>query len=359
MDATAVAAIAAVVTLPLGLVQWRSTRAQARSAEVDLLREMRADWLELKSQWHKALLTAIGPDSYYSPASMEIRETFRKLIEDIQSIPDVEDPGWHAHLNNTRDRSHEFEQAERDVLFFLATLASVVLTGRLSPSLAYTVIGPDVVRRSRQIRVLLGAAKPDWYSLDRAEEKEEQSESSTGELTDEEDAVALVKEIEEDDGEDQECPWVYWVDSLPGLTDRILGLMDVLWAEGVRRYDLETHDLVAGASVKYDTQSGLRNRLRIRRLCREHGSRFTNWRLERSLLVSEFLPIGPPRRVDFISLQVVPDHLQGWGIRGWVRRNRAFIKGRFKRSRRSLALEMPVDPVAVGRSPGESPFVGF
>jgi hypothetical protein len=168
-----------------------------------------------------------------------------------------------------------------------------------------------------------------------------------------------MKEIEEDDGDDPECPWVYWVDSLPGLTDRILGLMDVLWAEGVRRYDLETHDLVAGAAIKYETRSGLRNRLRIRRLCREHGSRFTGWRLERSLLVSEFLPISPPRRVDFISLQVVPDQLQGWGIRGLVRRNRAFIKGRFKKSSRSLTLEMPVDPIAAKGSSGESPFEGF
>ncbi len=356
MDAGAVAAIAAVVTLPLGLVQWRSTRAQARSAEVDLLREMRADWLGLKPQWHKALLTAIGPDSYYSPADMGTREQFRQLIEDIQSTPGTEDPNWSAHLNNTRDRSHEFEQAQRDVLFFLATLASVVLRGRLSPALAYTVIGPDVVRRSRQIRVLLGAAAPDWYSLDRTDEDGPADQAGETPLSE---AEQLLEELDDDAGDDQECPWVYWVDSLPGLTDRVLGLMDVLWAEGARRYDLETHDLVAGAATKYHTKSGRRNRLRIRRLCREHNSRLAGWKLERSLLVGEFLPLGPPRRVDFIALEVVPEPLRGWGARGWARRNWAFFKGRFRRSRRSVTLELPVDPVALTTSSGESPFSGI
>jgi hypothetical protein len=274
-------------------------------------------------------------------------------------MPDTEDPGWHAYLNNTRDRSHEFEQAERDVLFFLATLASVVLRGHLSPSLAYTVIGPDVVRRSRQIRVLLGAAQPDWYSLDRTEEREEQSGISATKSSKEEADTELVEETEDGAEDELECPWVYWVDSLPGLTDRILGLMDVLWAESVRRYDLETHDLVAGAVTKYHTKSGLRNRLRIRRLCREHDSHITGWRLERLLLAGEFLPLGPPRRVDFFSLEVVPEHLRGWGIRGWARRNWAFVKGRFKKSKRSLVLEVPVEPVAVTGPPNGSPFSGI
>src|ERR1700761_7057011 len=120
MDAGTVAAIAAVVTVPIGLIQWRSAGQQARSAEVDLLRQMRSDWLALKPQWHRAILTAIGPDSYYSPASGEIRSRFRGLIAEMAAEPETGDPTWFAWHQQTRDASHEFEQAERDVLFFLA-----------------------------------------------------------------------------------------------------------------------------------------------------------------------------------------------------------------------------------------------
>jgi hypothetical protein len=330
MDAGLVAAIAAVVALPIYASQWHSARGAARNAEVDLLREMRADWLAIQTQWHKAILTAIGPDSYYSPAKLSTRREFRELVEDMAAEPDTSDDRWHEWHQNTRDRSHEYEQAERDVLFFLATLASMVFKGRLSPDLAYTVVGMDVARRSRQVRTLLGVAAPNWT----LEPQEPEEKESTGA----DPAQALLREMEEDD---PECPWVYWVDSLPGLTDRILGLLDVLWAEAARRYDLETHDLVAAALLKKQSGSGLANRLRVRRIAREHGSRVAGWKLERRLIEAEFLRLGPPRKIQFVELELVPPQVQGWGIRGFRRRRTTFWKGRLRRSMRRLDLALP------------------
>jgi hypothetical protein len=343
MDAAIVAAVAAVVTVPIGLIQWHSAREQARSAEVGLLREMRSDWLALKPQWHRAILTAICPDSYYSPADGEIRSTFRKLVADIAAEPKPGDPAWFAWHQETRDRSHEFEQAERDVLFFLATLASAVFRGRLSPDLAYTVVGLDVVRRSRQVRVLLGEAPAEW-----AYESDEEKEANAAEvaaMSDQEILESVMSAAQgEAEAEPKKCPWCYWVDSLPGLTDRILGLLDILWAEGARRYDMQTHDLVAAAELKRISGSGLRNRLRVRRLAKEHGSHLTSSRLEKRLLAAEFIRIGPPRKFNFPSLEFVPPDARGWGARGRLRRLRHFLAGRLRRSRGGVTVSTPYEP---------------
>jgi hypothetical protein len=346
MSAGTIAAVAAVIALPLAVVQWLSVRAQARSEEVNLLREMRSDWLNLKPQWHMAVLTAIGPDDYYSPADQQTRQRFRTLIADIQNQPEVDMDAeasghgeWSRWHQNTRDRSHEFEQAERDVLFFLGTLASVVFRGRLSPNLAYTVVGLDIARRSRQIRVLLGQERARW-TIDIDPTSTEQG--------------MLEREVAGDTGEGPDCPWTYWVDSLPGLTDRILALLDALWAEAARQHDLQTHDLVAAAMLKRESRSGLRNRLRIRRVARQHGSRLSAWRLERGLLAAEYLPMGPPvQSTPFIDLEIVPSPVQGWGFRAWLRRNRAFLGGRLRRCRRTARLELPVSPQHVTNTQGE------
>jgi len=343
MDATIVAAAAAVITLPIGLIQWHSARGQARSAEVDLLREMRSDWLALKPQWHRAILTAIGPDSYYSPADSEIRSTFRTLVADMAAEPDLGDPAWFGWHQETRDRSHEFEQAERDVLFFLATLASAVFSGRLSPDLAYAVVGLDIARRSRQVRVLLREAPAEWFHESKEEMEADASEVAA--MSKEEGFESVVSAArEETQTETRKCPWCYWVDSLPGLTDRILGLLDVIWAEAARRYDMETHDLVAAAELKRVSGSGLRNRLRVRRLALEHGSRLTAIRLERRLLAAEFIRLGPPRRFDFPSLEFVPPRLRGWGVRSRPKRLARFLAGRLRRSTKGVTVSTPYEP---------------
>jgi hypothetical protein len=342
MDAAVVGTIAAVVAVPIGFIQWRSAKAQARNAEVDLLREMRSDWLALKPQWHRAILTAIGPESYYSPAEAETRARFNDLIVDIVAEPEIEDESWSSWHRQTRDRSHEFEQAERDVLFFLATLASVVFRGRLSADLAYTVVGLDVVRRSRQVRVLLGEAPADWVLEAEVAGSPEALESAEEGFS--EDAEVASGADGEAEPFAQRCPWDYWVDSLPGLADRILALLDVLWAEAARHYDMQTHDLVAAAELKRLSGSGRRNRLRVRRLAREHGSRPTGWRLERALLASEFVRLGPPRRFMFSSLEFVPPVLRGWGLKGRLRRSSRFWGGRLRRAPRGVSVDSPYEP---------------
>lgn len=269
---------------------------------------------------------------------MGTRITFRELIAKIVAEPDIEGDAWHQWHQETRDRSHEFEQAERDVLTFLATLASVVFRGRLSPDLAYTVVGLDVVRRSRQIRVLLGTEEAHWTIEKISSETEERK--GENEISDESLERVVLDEIG-DDEDGPECPWVYWVDSLPGLTDRVYGLLDILWAEAARRYDLQTHDLVAAALLKHSRGSGLRNRLRVRRIAKEHGSRLATWKLEWGLLSGEFLRTGPPRKIDILDLEIVPPLVQGWGFRGWVRRRKAFVLGRLKKSRRLAKFALP------------------
>ena len=284
-------------------------RAQARRAEVELLRAMRSDWQALKPQWYRALLPVLGPDDYYQPASVELREEFRKLREDMKlADPAVSGDEWLEWHHLTRARSHEYEQAARDVLYFLGALASVVFSGRLSPELAYTVVGPDIPRRSRQVRALLGLEAPKR-------------------------GIDLEEEVDEEVIRNRRRGWQYWVDNLPGLTERVLGLLDVLWAEAARQYDIEPLYLGMAAVHKHNTGSGLQNRLRVRRLAKEHRSRLTGWRLERRLIAAEYPPFGPARPKTDLPLlfEVIPDPIRGWGFEGWLQRNRAFLTGRLQR----------------------------
>lgn len=349
---------------------------------MDLLRQMQSDWLNLKPQWHRAILTAIGPDNFYSPAESEIRDRFSDLVQKLvleRPAPRTEEmKRWRQE---TRDASHEFEQAQRDVLFFLANLASEVFRGRLTPALAYDVVGLDVTRRSRQIRVLLGYDEARWqYETDdsfRSKVSDLQSLINEPE-PDKADLVSLVEELsgvsldkvgfdkaleeiqKRQDEQEFDCPWKYWVDSSPGLTDRILGLLDVLWAESAKLHDVETPDLVLAAQLKRDSGSGERNRRRIRRLCREHGSRLTGVRLERFLLNSEFISLGPPRRIRFLSHEEVPRELRGRGLIGRLRKVREFLRGRTELAVRSeLVCDQDEDPDLFVRIPVAEPSEGF
>ncbi len=266
-----------------------------------------------------------------------------KLVADMVAEPGSGDPAWFAWHQDTRDRSHEFEQAERDVLFFLATLSSAVFRGRLSPDLAYAVVGLDVARRSRQVRVLLGEATAEW--VHESDEEKEANAYEVVAMSDEEVLKSVMSTVHGGaEMEAKKCPWCYWVDSLPGLSDRILALLDILWAEAARRYDMETHDLVTAAELKRVSGSGLRNRLRVRRLAKEHGSRLTAKRLERRLLAAEFIRLGPPRRFDFPSLEFVPPNLRGWGMRGRLRRLSRFLAGRLRRTGRGVTVPTPYEP---------------
>ncbi len=253
--ATIAVGTATVLVALVGLV---FARAQNRRNEILLLRDLRGEWHELKDDWYTALLVGQGPDGYYAASSDSgQRERLRQLIALAAATRPLSgsfrgDKEW-KNFTQAREASHEFEQAVRRVVVFLVQIADLVLQGKISPNLAYGIVGHDVVAYTLTCRVLVGL-RP----------------SQLGESPDL-------------DG------WIFHSGS-PGRAERMLALTHLLWAEAARRGDLQEIYFLAAARYKASVGSGVINRWLMRRLSRRAGgSRWTALRLERQLIHSEVL----------------------------------------------------------------------
>lgn len=255
-----VTAVTGALALAFVAGQWRSAVGQNRQAEAALAAQLRQQWHDLETRWHIAIMLAIGPDDFYTPTTGDIRSRFRQLLEDLQAMEALASTRMDEYLalhSQTRERSHEFQVAARDVVLFLGALSSLMLEGRISVPLVYSIVGNDIAPRSRQVRVLVGASPADYDRV-------------VG------DVPAPVA-------------WDYWVDASPGLRERVLVLVDLMWAEAAAYGDVEVHALVSTAAFKRSKGTGVKNRLRVRRWSLVAGGRWTALRLERLLLKSEFV----------------------------------------------------------------------
>jgi len=228
--------------------------------EAVLLAQLRGDWVSLRPQWYKALLVALGPDAYYSPAPPEEKDNFRRLLsimEEAGSIREYYNPNKKELTDYARALSHEYEQATRNVGMFLASLSNLVLGGRITPAQAYSVVGPDIALRSRQVRVMLGKGAPLWKHA----------------------GVAGSR-----------APWSIWAASLPGVTERIMVLIDIIWAESSRLGDAGDSYFLRASSVKNTYGSGRECRRRVIIHSLRSKSLPSAIKLSRHLLWSELLP---------------------------------------------------------------------
>ena len=209
-------AIFAIILSALSfIVSMVSARAALRSnsiSEVDILTSLQSEWVDIQDQWRRANLTVYGSDDYYTPAGTELRTEFDKLIEDLSS----------GKLSQREAQAAAFPwtSAIRDVVDYLGKVASYVLTGQLSPAHAYSIFGAPVVRRSRVIRAIVGDRK---FSIGGAP-----SDS----------AVHFEgykpAHYSDDCSQGDSHDWVAeWMDAgqFTGRTERILCLLDVLWAQ--------------------------------------------------------------------------------------------------------------------------------
>lgn len=285
--AASIAALAALVALQ----QYLVSRISSSQNEVILIAELRREWASLKDEWHAAILAVNGPDSYYTPAPLEMRQKFTKTIKELDKS---RGEGGYESWKKGRMQSHLFEQSIRDCLFFLDSLSSAVFSGKISPRLAYTIVGPEVPRRSKQVRLMLG------------------------------------------EGPIDSVPHYHYfvVNSYPGLKIRIFALIDVLWAEASRLGDLEHHELVKVAQYKKN-KTGTSCRKRARRLTMKVSkgifSRPKNALLiDRHLMWSQFVPeFGP---LDSLKFETPREVLRS-GIGGRIRRNIKWVGGLFVRGK--------------------------
>ena len=230
--------------------------------EAVLLAQLRNDWVALRPDWHKSLLIALGPEGHYSPASPLEKERFTDFLNLISRTVAQEknytDDNLQKRRTSIRNSSHEYEQAARNVGMFLASLANLVLTGRLTASQAYSVVGPDLTIRSKQIRIVLGNLEPSWASPQVSNELRRLSS---------------------------------WAASLPGTTERILSLVDILWAESCRLGDAQEWYFVRASSVKNERSTGVACRRRVSVHAFRSKGFMVALSLSRHLLWAEFIPL--------------------------------------------------------------------
>lgn len=270
MSAEWIAAIAALLGSALLYLEVALLRRQGRQLDIDVERIIASRWDELRHDWQLAILVARGPDDYYVDASSEQIMKYQalvaervalnaaywpsdadaaSLVELVQPLKDDEQiEEWHVQYTSLSREARQYELSVRAVLRFLDWLSLLVLRGRIASADLYAIVGIDFVRNSAPLKRL-------------AEGSDRVEQPSTN------------------------AAW--WTDYYPGMRQRVLILLDVLWAEAARLRDLDISELAGVARHKRSSGSGLRNRRRIGRWARLHGTVWLAVKLRRHLRHAE------------------------------------------------------------------------
>lgn len=146
LDPGWVEAIAAVGGLLVaGLAAWFAIR-EHRNARESFVQEMRTQWAALGPRWARVLLAEHGSEFHYADASRAERDRAAELYMALHDDGDGVEPGYSAALQLRAD--------VRPISRFVAYAADAVLRGRWRVSEAYEVLGPDVARHHKTIRLL-------------------------------------------------------------------------------------------------------------------------------------------------------------------------------------------------------------
>ncbi len=246
------------VAVVLGSVQLLFVRQQSRRNDVVLLKDLRAAWSELRRSWRISAAAALGVDDFYAPHLEDddrrnlaaMRDSTRMFMQSIPRFDDADveiDAAW----SEWRSSVKWLEDHRRAVTSFLGQLAEMVLSGKISVNLAYSLVGPEIVPLSKPLRMVIGLTEP--------EDVESRFSWSQGTV-----------------GRDR------------GSQSRILAMTDLFWAEAVRRGDLSPHRVIEVAEYKVSEGTGERCRRRLRRIVRmTGGGRFRSIVMARGLIVAE------------------------------------------------------------------------
>lgn len=245
-----ITATVAVVAALIAAASFRISRASLHQTRTALMAQVRSEWARLHSDWVVSLALARGPGDYYSGATAEQRDAIRQLAVNVKTATEI---------SAKQSLVFAYGPPVDHVRTFLDLCASLTLQGRLLTHEIYTILGPDVTRHGKSVRWLLGMVPADW-------------------------------EAEELPANFDEPTWLMEVtdDSSPGRQERILALLDLLWAQASKTGDLEAHILIKVASHKQGGP-GEANRRRVRMLGRQWRGRMHAFRLQLQLLYAEFI----------------------------------------------------------------------
>lgn len=263
--------VGALATLGLFLVaggQLLYAARQAHREQVLMVVELGDRWKGLRRSWDLLLLVSRGPGDYYINTSLEEVQAYAAIVSEDEEL-DARTEDSAERYENLVYRVRPYEMAVQDVGRFLSQIGFLILNGQLRPELAYAILGTEVVRNSRAIRVLTDTHAPPLGWKGQIDCKE-------------------VGDRQPPPGERFRQNLRNWFDYHPGIRRRLLIVLDILWAEAARLEDLERYDLALAATIKERCRTGERNRKRLMKEAVKLGHRLRGRRLARRLLHAEF-----------------------------------------------------------------------
>lgn len=159
-----------------------------------------------------------GPGDFYAGADRTLRRAIREAVKQ-QQLALREEAIWDAQAV-----AYSFAPAVRRVQTLLNFISGNVMNGRLTSREAYAILGSTVPAHGSSIRWILGLNETRWIDSDQ-----------------------------------------FW-NSVPdherfAERERVLALIDLLWAELARRGDSDAHILIEVAKLKRSSGTHARNRV--------------------------------------------------------------------------------------------------
>lgn len=268
-DRSGVSAAIALLALAVsaGAALW--SRRDSRRAEAAIVHELRDGWKRLAADWQIAILLVRGPSDYYSGGTPEQRSMlvryYEVLVEPSRLLGDS------ALAEEELVLRTALESSVRRVFDFLDWATVQVLTNRITPSQLYSLLGNDIVRRGSVLRGLIDRDVEPTIPGGLQQSFDDAAGSGL---------VWLPKSR----------GWASFLEYYPSEGQRVLVLLDLMWAEAIRFGNVNYEEAERVAETKRRLSTGRRNRRRCRVEARRFRGPIASWRLGRRLSIAEWLP---------------------------------------------------------------------
>ena len=254
MDSSTITALSTALLVIVGIAQIGILRAQRRQSQLALIEEYRRRWRDNIGAWGIVVFIGRDEDDYYQVLG-------RKEIENLVSQRDYE--------GNKTTPTVWAKDAAIVVFGHLSDICIRILQGQLYVRDVYPLLGTELLRHSRPLRILLDKTYPTYAQFSCPQH------------------TRIREEVQD---------WLLYHD---GIRRRCLILIDLLWAEAARLEDLSPSDLLTAAEAK--TQTGKMNRKRLRKECKRLNKStisVPSWMLCRFLRNSEYRRFGSRIGID-------------------------------------------------------------
>jgi len=220
LDSNFVTALATVVLALIGISQIFVLILQSRQKKIEFIEDYRKQWFSYKKDFGVVIFIGRDEREYYQVVNKKTLDIFSKEVKNSNC---TEPTIW--ALDSTRN-----------IFTLLNDLSIKILKNQINISDIYSLLGTQMLRHSKPLRVLLDKHH---ITIDSKLNSDEHN--------------MIRNEIQD------------WLTYHDGIRRRVLILIDLLWAEAVRLEDLPPYDIESAANAKKET--GSLNKERVFKEC--------------------------------------------------------------------------------------------